>query len=136
MMISRIVLPVVLGMLFLPGVCSGAEARTFDQMNDAELKRISDVTLAYYLCISDRLDTVTDADKSTPERILATYPPYIRILRQQCRIKLLDVEKELYFLRLNPEFVTNYVVMLRDDVEHFALQQVLKKAAAAQAEAK
>lgn len=41
--------------------------------------------------------------------------------------------EELYALGLNPEFITNYVTTLRDDVMSFALQQLLKKAADAEA---
>lgn len=130
---------ILLLMLVLSGpnarFAAGA-AQTFDQMTPQDLDSVSQVTLAYYLCVSDKLDSVTGADKSSPERIFTTYPPFIHILRQQCRISLLNVEKELYALGLNPEFITNYVTTLRDDVQHFALQQVLKKAESERAEAR
>ena len=120
--------------LFVPGLSRGNSTHTFDEMTPAELDHISQVTLSYYLCVRDKLDSVAGADTSSPERILATYPPFIRILRQQCRISLLHVEKELYSLGLNPEFITNYVATLRDDVQYFALQHVLKEAEGEKAE--
>ncbi|MDL2210680.1 hypothetical protein LJC26_07755 [Desulfovibrio sp. OttesenSCG-928-O18] len=131
-------LSVLVCLLVIPGAAFAAEGatRTFDTLAPAELDQLSKVTHAYYMCVADRLDGVTGADRSTPERIFATYPPHIRILRQQCRISLLNVEKQLYAFALNPEFVTNYVLMLREDVEYFALQQVLKKLEAEKEEAR
>lgn len=134
-MILRCLFLIWVGAAAFPHTCWGAEGtRTFDRMTPDELDRISRVTQTYYMCVSDKLDSVRGADSSSPDRIIATYSPYIRILRQQCRISLLQVEKELYALGLNPEFITNYVTTLRDDVVSFALQRLLKKAANAEAD--
>ena len=114
-----------------PQQSAARPTRTFDELHNAELDALSRVTFAYYRCVSDKTAAVVDADASSPERIFATYPPYIFIMRQQCRIGLVQVEKELYRLRLNPEFITNHVNTLRDDVVHFALQEVLARKKAA-----
>lgn len=123
----------------VPGLNPGFSAqpsrsvdRTFDRLSPRELDQLSGVTLAYYQCVSGKLETITGADNSSSARILETYPPHIRIIRQQCRISLLNVEKMLYSLDLNPEFITNYTTMLRDDVVYFALDQVVKNAAGKQ----
>lgn len=119
----------VAAMVLFAGTASAAEYahRTFDKLNTREKDALSEVTHAYYMSVSSKVATITGADKSTPARIMATYPERIKVIRQQSRIKLLNVEKLLYSMNLNPEFITNYVTTLRDDVVYFALDQVLRQ---------
>lgn len=125
-----IALPVLAAVLF-SGTAFAAEHayRTFDKLNVEEMDALSKVTHEYYISVSNKVSTITGADASTPSRVMATYPERIKIIRQQSRIRLLNVEKILYAMNLNPEFITNYVNTLRDDVVYFALDQVLRKAA-------
>ncbi len=121
--------------LFLAAPAGAASSRTFDALTDKELDGLSTITRNYYTCVASRLNTVAGADDSTAERIMATYPPHIKILRQDCRVNLVLVEKYLYGLNLNPEFIHNYANTLRDDVVYYALKEKLrlKKAAADEA---
>lgn len=115
-----------LAVLLPLGAAKAEITRTFDLLTDAELDQLSKMTLNYYTCVTGRLENMDGPDRSKPERIFATAPPYIMIARQQCRISLINVEKLLYSYGLNPEFITNHVNTLRDDVVHFALQQTLR----------
>lgn len=122
------VLVLISAFFVCPEKSNAAESRrTFDMLAPAELDRLSEATLGYYRCVGSKLERVEGADESSLERIQATYHPYIYIARQQCRISLLNVEKLLYSLQLNPEFVTNYVTTLREDVVYFVLQQALRR---------
>ena len=112
-----------------------AASRTFDLLEPAELDRVSRVTLAYYQCVTGKMDAVSGLESGSADRIFATHPPYIYMARQQCRISLLNVEKELYGLLLNPEFINNYTATLREDVVHFSLQHALRKMTEAKTEA-
>ncbi|CAK7036167.1 MAG: hypothetical protein DELT_00574 [Desulfovibrio sp.] len=131
MNVQRILLAFPVAVLLFSGSALAADMphRTFDKLTAPELDALSKVTHEYYMCVAEKLPAVTGADAKSPQRILATYPEQIRILRQQCRIRLLNVEKILYALDLNPEFITNYSNTLRDDVVYFGLQQMMKKAA-------
>ncbi len=117
--------------LLCPPPAHSAAPRTFEMLTDKELDGLSTVSRNYYICVSGGLKTVTDADDSTVERILATYPPFIKILRQDCRVNLVLVEKYLYGLGLNPEFIHNYANTLRDDVVHFTLKEKIRMKKAA-----
>ena len=114
---------------------AAASSRTFDALTDKELDKLATISRNYYTCVSSRINTITGADDSSVQGIIDTYPEHIKILRQECRINLVLVEKYLYGLTLNPEFIHNYTNTLRDDVVYFALQQRLRQAQTNQEEA-
>lgn len=128
---NRLSISLHLGCAFVLLLCQPVFAesgvRTFDRLAPQELDELSKVTFAYYQCVAEKLEGITVADASSAERAVESYPPHIRIVRQQCRIRLLNVEKQLYGFGLNAEFITNYVNTLRDDVVHYALDSVMKK---------
>jgi hypothetical protein len=101
-----VALPVLAAVLF-SGAASAAEHvhRTFDKLNVEEMDALSKVTHEYYRSVANKVATITGADATTPSRIMATYPERIKIIRQQSRIRLLNVEKILYAMNLNPEFI-------------------------------
>ena len=117
----------LLGALFKAPAAWAASARTFDSMTDKELDELSASTLKDYTCVTSKLDTITDVDDRSVERIMNAYPPHIKMLRQQCRINLILIEKQLYSAGLNPEFIHNYSNVLREDVVYFALQEKIKQ---------
>ncbi len=115
-------------LLLCPALSADAAGgRAFSALTDKELDGLSTISRNYFLCVSKGLGNITTADDSTPERILATYPPYIKMQRQECRVNLVLIEKYLYGLDLNPEFIHNYSNALRDDVVYFALSEKLKQ---------
>ena len=60
--------------------------------------------------------------------ILRTFPEQIRILQQRKRPLFLEVERYLYSLRLNTEFIGSYVRTLKEDTVLHALDVLITKA--------
>ena len=101
--------------------------RTYDTLTaeeNQELQRLSDLYMEQIKneslpLIQVHFDTHT---------ILRSFPEQIRIIRQRQRPLLLQVERYLYSLRLNPEFITSYVDRLEKDSVNYALDLLIKKA--------
>lgn len=111
-------------------LCSAASAydgeRTYDQLTaeeNLELERLSQLCLdevrkESLALLEVRLDVNT---------ILRTFTDQIRVVRQKKRPLFLDVERYLYSLRLNSEFIGDYMRELREDSVYYALDALIRK---------
>ena len=116
--------------LFLCLLCGPAHAydgeRTYDQLTEtenAELERLSNICLdevrkESIALLEVRLDVNT---------ILRTFTDQIRVVRQKKRRLFLDVERYLYSLRLNTEFIDSYMRDLREDSVYYSLDALIRK---------
>lgn len=101
--------------------------RTYDQLTEqenAELERLSvicfdEVRRESLALLEVRLDVNT---------ILRTFTDQIRVVRQKKRRLFLDVERYLYSLRLNTEFIDGYMRDLREDAVYYSLDALIRKA--------
>ena len=111
-------------------LCGGAFAydgeRTYDQLTDDENRQLE--------LLSQRcLDEVRKESLSLLEvrldvnTILRTFTDQIRVVRQKKRPLFLDVERYLYSLRLNTEFIGDYMRELREDSVYYALDALIRK---------
>ena len=100
--------------------------RTVDMLTEEELIKLDELEKAYFSGIRDEALTLVKI-RFDLHTILRTFPEQVRVIRQRRRGELMTVERYLYSLKLNPEFIQSYVERLRDDVLHYALDQMIKK---------
>ena len=120
----------LLSLLLAPAFAATALAydgeRTYDTLTpeeDAELERLSGLCFKRIekealTLLQIRFDVHT---------ILHTFTDQIRVIRQRNRALFLDVERYLYSLRLNTEFIGNYMQNLREDTVMHALDVLIQK---------
>lgn len=113
--------------LYPPAAALGYEGeRTYDtlsQEENAELERLSDICFAE---VRKEALTLLQA-RFDVNTILRTFTEQIRVIRYRKRQLFLDVERYLYSLRLNPEFVDSYMRSLREDAVYYALDALIQK---------
>lgn len=100
--------------------------RTYDTLTpeeNAELSRLEERCLKAVR--DDALQLLTA--RFDVHTILRTFTDQIRIIRQRHRALFLDVERYLYSLRLNPEFIDSYMFNLREDSVMGGLDALLLK---------
>lgn len=113
-------------LLFQTAVLAYDGERTYDtltQEENSELERLSalcmdEVRQESLALLEVRLDVNT---------ILRTFTEQIRVVRQKKRHLFLDVERYLYSLRLNTEFISNYMHDLREDTIYHSLDALIRK---------
>ena len=100
--------------------------RTYDTLTaeeERELQRLSDY---YFEQVKDESLSLVQV-RFDVNTILRSFPEQIRIIRQRKRLQLLQVERYLYSLRLNPEFIGAYIDRLEKDSVYYALDMLIKK---------
>ncbi|MDL2207486.1 hypothetical protein LJB81_02650 [Desulfovibrio sp. OttesenSCG-928-M14] len=100
--------------------------RTYDTLTPeegAELERLTDLC---FKKIEKEALTLLQA-RFDVHTILRTFMDQIRVIRQRNRALFLDVERYLYSLRLNTEFIDSYMNNLREDTVMHALDVLIQR---------
>lgn len=109
----------------LPALASGPQ-RTIDSLSPEEFAVLDQLEAAYLAGVREQALTLVRI-RFDINTMLRTFPEQVRIIRQRKRALLMEVTKYLYSLGLNPEFVEAHTDRLRDDVLHYALDEMIKK---------
>lgn len=103
-----------------------AELRTYDMLTKEELAELNRLEDVYFKGVRDEALTLLSSSFDA-HTILHSFTPQVRIVRQRKRDSLNSVTRYLCHLRLEQEFITNYIRILREDALDFAMDGLLKK---------
>lgn len=120
--------PILFALLLLlaaPVLATGAP-RTVDSLSAEESATLAGLENAYFAGVREDVPTLVRI-RFDINTMLRTFPEQVRFIRQRKRALLMEVTKYLYSLGLNPEFVEGHTERLRDDVLHYALDEMIKK---------
>ena len=101
-------------------------SRSYDSLSAEELAHLRKLEEAYFLGIRTEAVKMVGSYFDT-HTIVQTFTPQVRIIRQRKRDELNEVLRYLCSLRLEQEFITLYVNILRDDAVDQALDAMLAK---------
>ena len=108
--------------------CPSAQAatRTYDMLTAEELKHLSYLENKYFEEVrAEAVQMITTFfDTRT---IIQTFSPQVPIIRQRKREQLNDIKRYLCSLRLEQEFITHYIGILRSDVVDYALDAMMQR---------
>jgi len=108
--------------------CPSAQAttRTYDMLTAEELQHLSYLENQYFEEVrAEAVQMVTTFfDTRT---IIQTFSPQVPIIRQRKREQLNDITRYLCSLRLEQEFITHYIGILRSDVVDYALDAMMQR---------
>lgn len=112
-------------LLALPAAAYDGE-RSYDTLTEEENRELERLSA---LCLAEvRKEAVTLLEvRLDVQTILRTFTEQIRVIRQRKRHLFLDVERYLYSLRLNTEFIDLYIRTLREDAVYHALEALIQK---------
>lgn len=110
----------------LPALAYDGE-RTFDMLTPEENQELARLEERCFNAVREESLKLLVARFDT-HTILRSFPEQIRILQQRKRPFFLEVERYLYSLRLNSEFITSYIRTLKEDTVLHALDVLIVKA--------
>lgn len=100
--------------------------RTYDSLSAEELAHLSGLESAYFLGVRAEAVKMVGSYFDT-HTIIQTFTPQVRIIRQRKRDELNAVLRYLSSLRLEQEFISLYIDILREDAVDQALDAMLAK---------
>jgi len=118
--------PALFLLLLLCVAPAQAETRTYDLLTAAELKHLAELEKKYFEGVSAEAVKMVTVFFDT-RTIIQTFSPQVTIIRQRKREQLNDITRYLCSLRLEQEFVTHYIGILRSDVLDYALDSMLQR---------
>lgn len=103
------------------------DERTIDTLTAQEVAELDRLEGNYFKEMrTEGLKLLTS--KLDMHSILRSFPEQLRILQQRKRKQYQDVERYLYSLRLNPEFIDSYMRNLKDDSINYAMDTIIQRA--------
>ena len=114
----------LLFLLCCPPVQAGT--RTYDMLTAEELKHLSELENRYFEAVRAEAVQMITAFFDT-RTVIQTFSPQVTIVRQRKRELLNDITRYLCSLRLEQEFITHYINILRSDVVDYALDGMLQR---------
>ena len=100
--------------------------RTFDQLTAAETAKLDRMSQTCFDEVRKESLALLEVHLDV-NTILRTFTDQIRVVRHKKRHLFLDVERYLYSLRLNTEFITGYMRDLREDSVYHSLDALIRK---------